>query len=330
MKKKELMFRTEFEIQGAENKISTESNVMFFGSCFTENIGSKFKELHLTNIVNPFGILYNPASVAKNIRNLINSRLVTADDLVLNNEKWVSYNHHGRFSNIEKQTCLDNINSEIGAASLLLKQADTLYITFGTSWVYKLKEDKSIVANCHKFAASNFIRERLSINEIVNDYSKLIQEIRAINKDINIVFTVSPIRHWKDGANGNQLSKSILLLAIDEIVKQNSNCFYFPSYEIVMDDLRDYRFYSSDMFHINETAINYIWDKFKDTFFDSSLNNFEKRVVKINAALNHRTDDNTNEKYIDFINLNIKKSKDLETEFKIDLSDLRKKLEAKL
>jgi len=324
------MFRTDFKIADTFTKISTQSKLLFFGSCFTENIGEKIANLHLQNIINPFGILYNPSSVAENIRILIANRSLSENDLDFNNNKWFSYNHHGKFSNSDKQKCLNGINDEINNANNFLKETDLLFITFGTSWVYKLKETSKIVANCHKIPAKNFIRERLTISEIFDTYSKLITELKTINPKIKIVFTVSPIRHWKDGANGNQLSKSILLLAIEEIVKQNKNCFYFPSYEIVMDDLRDYRFYNSDMLHINETAIDYIWGKFKSVFFDEKIEEYEKQIEKVNNALNHRTEDNKNTKYSQFINSNITKVKNLEQEYKLDLSELKNNLSQKI
>lgn len=324
------MFRTEFKIELCKTKIKPNSNLMFLGSCFTENIGKNISDLYLHNIINPFGILYNPASVSENLRILINKTEFNETDLEFNNDKWASYNHHGKFSDENKNTCLQNINNELNKSNKFIRTTDILFITFGTSWVYKLKENNKIVANCHKIPTKYFVRERLTISEIVEDYSSLIEELKTINPNIKIVFTVSPIRHWKDGANGNQLSKSILLLAIEEIVKQNSNSVYFPSYEIVMDDLRDYRFYASDMLHINETAINYIWDKFKEAFFDEAIITYSKKIEKINNVLNHRAEDNTNSKYIDLINSNIVKSHNLEKEFDIDLYELIIRLKAKL
>jgi len=324
------MFRTEFEIAEFKDKVSTKSKLMFFGSCFTENIGEKIANLHLQNNINPFGILYNPASVSENIRLLVENRSFTEKDLNQNNNKWFSYNHHGKFSDEDKNKCLQNINTEINKANSFLKDTDFLFITYGTSWVYRLKENNKIVANCHKIPAKEFNRERLTITEIVDDYTKLITEIKDINPNIKIVFTVSPIRHWKDGANGNQLSKSVLLLAIEEITKQNPNCFYFPSYEIIMDDLRDYRFYASDMLHINDIAINYIWERFTNTFFDNSTLEYAKKINKINSALNHRTENNKTEKYIEFINSNIAKTKAIEKEFNIDLLDLLREFRGKI
>jgi hypothetical protein len=318
------MFRTEFNIKKIDCKITTKSKILFFGSCFTENIGRNISDLYLTNIINPFGVLYNPASISENLRILISNNKFEEKDLIYFNNKWLSYNHHGKFSNQDKSVCLENINNEIYKSNKILKSAGFLFITFGTAWVYKLKDKSNkIVANCHKFPAANFVRERLDISEIIKDYSLLIEEIKNINPNINIVFTVSPIRHWKDGANGNQLSKSVLLLAIEKIVAENKNTFYFPSYEIMMDDLRDYRFYSSDMFHINEIAINYIWDKFKACFFKKSLFDFEKNIIKINKSLNHKTADNNSTEYSKFIKDNISKVEKLEAQFNIDLSELK-------
>ncbi len=324
------MFRTEFKIAESKTKITCKSKLMFFGSCFTENIGNKISELYLQNIINPFGILYNPASTAENLNLLISEKKFSEKDLSFYNHKWLSYNHHGKFSDKDKNKCLQNINQELSKASLAIKNTDFLFITFGTSWIYKLKENNKIVANCHKIPAKEFVRKRLTISEIVDDYTKFITKISKINPKLKIVFTVSPIRHWKDGANGNQLSKSVLLLAIEEIIKQNSNSIYFPSYEIIMDDLRDYRFYSADMLHINDIAINYIWEKFTNTFFDKSVLEYAKKIEKINSALHHRTENKQSNKYIEFINSNIAKTKTLQTEYNIDLSELINKLRTKL
>jgi hypothetical protein len=322
-------FRTEFVIKQEFPQINYNSKIMFFGSCFAENIGEIIKNNYFDIDINPFGIIYNPLSIVENINILTNGKLFVDKDLQYSNKLWFSYNHHGSFSNVDKNVCLNKINSRILESSGNLKNADIIFITFGTSWVYKLLETNKIVSNCHKNIEKLFERFRLTIYEIVNSYIKIISEIEKINKKANFVFTVSPIRHWKDGANGNQLSKSILLLAIDEIVNKSQKAFYFPSYELIMDDLRDYRFYKEDMIHINDIAVQYIWERFKAVFFTEETTKINNLVEKIVKALNHKPFNTNNPEYEMFIDNNIANIEDLERIYKINLHSLKHSFEKK-
>ncbi len=274
---------------------------MFLGSCFTENIGNRMASLKYNVDINPFGILYNPVSVANGLRILLDKKEFTSEDLIETDGLWHSFFHHGRFSSSNEVETLAAINDRINSSVEFLQKTDFLFITFGTAWVYKYKKTGQTVSNCHKIPAKEFERLRLTVDEIVQEYKKLLGEIRELNPSVKVVFTVSPIRHWKDGAIENQRSKAILLLAIDKLVSEPAQdfCSYFPAYEIVMDELRDYRFYAPDMLHISEVAINYIWEKFENCLINAESYRDSKKVDKIVKAANHKPlHGNTDEYYV--------------------------------
>ena len=281
-------FRTEVNIPVSRDKFAYNSKAIMLGSCFAENIGDQLIKYKFDANINPFGVIYNPISVGNSLKILIENKEFCEEDLNFANDMWFSFSHHGRFSNTDLNFCLDSINTEIQKSSLDLANSDVLYITFGTSWVFELLDTGVIVSNCHKQAANEFHRYRLGVDEIVAYYKELIVSLSLFNPNLKIVFTVSPIRHWKDGAHGNQLSKATLLLAIEQLVDLFEQVSYFPSYELVMDELRDYRFYGEDMLHMNSTSVNYIWSRFVDTYMEGATINVMKRVDKIILASNHR------------------------------------------
>ena len=282
-------FRTEIKIEKKTYQINYKKKLFFIGSCFTENIGSHLKELKYPILINPFGILYNPISVLNSLELIINKKFFSEKDLFFLKNKYLSFFHHGDFSDENKDICLQKINNSINSAHHFLKNTNYLLITFGTSWVFENKETKEIVANCHKIPSHFFNRYLLNIQEIVKKYQEFIKKILNFNPNLEkIIFTISPVRHWKDGANGNQISKSILQIAINELKKSNSIIDYFPSYEIVLDDLRDYRFYESDMLHPNKIAVEYIWEKFQEAFIDEKDIFISKQIKKIIDAKKHR------------------------------------------
>lgn len=281
-------FRTEFEIPKSKFEINYISKSIFIGSCFAENIGAKLKQFKFQVDINPFGVLYNPESVANGIKILLEERKFTETDLKYYNDLWYSFYHHGKFSDPDKKASLERINKQIEISSTSLKTAKSLFLTFGTAWIYRLKETQMVVSNCHKLPANLFERELLTIDKIVTLYKDLIDELNKYNQDLKIILTVSPVRHLKDDAQENQVSKSTLILAVNELVNQYDHVEYFPSYEIMMDDLRDYRFYNEDMVHPNKVAIDYIWDKFANNYFSEETKNVLKEVDKILKAKSHR------------------------------------------
>ena len=256
-------FQTIVEIPKFKWRTGYSKKSVFIGSCFTENIGSKMSELKYNVDINPFGILYNPASVENALLLLLANKRFEKHELILHDGLWHSFSHHGKFSSDDFNDALKIINDRIEFSSNFLKNANFLFITYGTAWIYSYKKTDQVVSNCHKIPASEFTRSKLTIDEIVEQTSMALLKLWNFNPDIKVVFTVSPIRHWKDGAIENQRSKATLLLAIEKIIDEcgYERCEYFPSYEIAMDELRDYRFYDEDMIHLSNVAVNHIWER---------------------------------------------------------------------
>lgn len=237
------------------------------GSCFTDNIGGCLLGGGFPACVNPCGTLYNPASIASALLDILYERPYTRDDLFQHEGLWHSWSHHSRFSGPDPDAVVEHINKSQAEASKALSKASALFITFGTSWIFRLTEEGRVVANCHKKPATLFQREMLNTQKVYGLWKKMLRELQARYPALKTVFTVSPIRHLADGAHGNQASKSTLLLAIDQLTQEfKDTSLYFPAYEIMMDDLRDYRFYAADMLHPSPVAIAYIYDKFCESF----------------------------------------------------------------
>jgi len=308
-------FQTEVDIPDYGWKTGYEKKHLFMGSCFTENVGNKMSVLKYQADINPFGILYNPLSVANGLEILLEKRLFSENDLIQHQGLWHSFSHHGRFSALQAEEALEKINERIKQSSEYLNKCDYFFMTFGTAWIYRYKKTGMVVSNCHKIPSGEFIRERLSVNEIVEKYTGLLNRIWDFNPELKVVFTVSPIRHWKDGAIENQRSKAALLLAIDELTKNfgEEKTAYFPSYEIVMDELRDYRFYAEDMLHLNEIAVNHIWDIFEQAFIEKKSHDLAKKVQKIMNAVNHRPINKSSLEFLNFLESLLKKISELES-----------------
>jgi hypothetical protein len=281
-------FFTSVEIPPAKQEINYQHKLMLMGSCFSENIGMKLKEAFFHVDVNPFGVLYNPLSISMSLNRLIENKGFSHSDIFEYQSLWHSFFHSSLFSDVSPEKALYKIQTRFDASCSFLKNADFLLLTFGTAWIYENRKTNTVVSNCHKLPSQHFNRRRLSIKEIVDHYTLLIDQLQQLNPSLHIIFTVSPIRHWKDGAHENNLSKSILLLSVEELQKKFDNVDYFPAYEIQMDELRDYRFYASDMQHPSETAINYIWEKFSDTYFSEQTKLIKQRTEHLTSLLNHR------------------------------------------
>lgn len=281
-------FRTEVQLEPSQCTINYSDNIMLFGSCFAQNIGQEMAMAKFNAMLNPFGILFNPESIAQTINRILDNREIKPNELFNNQGVWSSFDFHGSFSSAEKNEALQQMNSSLHRANQWIKKTSVMVITFGTSFVYRLLSTGDVVANCHKVDAKKFERERLSVDEIYDSFFELIQRLRAQSPNMRFIFTVSPIRHLRDGLHENQLSKSILLLAIDRLCSVFKNVFYFPSYEIVVDDLRDYRFYDEDMLHPSAVAIDYIWEKFRASFIDEQTQQIMDQVMKVERAVQHR------------------------------------------
>ena len=306
-----MKFRTEINLDKSKHPIDHDKKIVTIGSCFAQNIGEYFKHFRFNVMCNPFGVLYNPISIFNSFNLTLDKETFSQDDLIEANGEWHSFYHHSDFSHHDHKICLEKINSGIKAAFDFLSKTDVVIITYGTAYVYRHIEQNIVVSNCHKIPTNEFEHYRLSLDETKKAIEQTINLLKAANKNIRIIFTVSPVRHWKDGAVNNQLSKSTLLLAVDEIIKSNKNCEYFPSYEIVMDDLRDYRFFDSDLLHPNRIATDYIWEKFSSTMLSDNCLSTMNEVEKIVKSREHRVRNVKSENHQTFIKANIEKIKTL-------------------
>lgn len=314
-------FRTKVNIEPSDLKITYTDKVMFLGSCFASNIGSRMEEGRMSVMINPAGTVYNPVSVINTLKVIGSGNQMTKDDLYCHNGTWLSFSHYTDFSSEDPDQLIQKINKSSEEAHKFLSSAHVLFITFGTSRVYRLIESGAIVSNCHKVPASYFRREILTVNEIVTQWIEQLDYLKDRFPDLHIVFTISPVRHWKDGAHGNQVSKSVLFLAVEELLKHPSSPLYFPAYEIQMDELRDYRFYTDDMLHPSSLAINYIWEVFSECFLDSGTIKIWKEASNIVKAAQHRIMDTGNIRVKEFAHNMLKKISSLKAEVPgIDLS----------
>jgi len=325
-------FYTRINIPKSSFLLSYTDSIVMIGSCFAENIGKLLQENKFNTDLNPFGILYNPGSIAKAIHMLVQPDLFTSKELVHNEGTYHSFMHHSRFSSVSQEDILDTINNRLILSSEKLLQADRLIITFGTAYVYRLKSNGKIVANCHKLPDKLFSRERLTTEEIVNEWKDLLLHLWEHNPKIKILFTVSPIRHWKDGAHNNQLSKATLLLAIDNLQKEFADRVeYFPAYEILMDELRDYRFYAEDMCHPSSQAVGYIWQRFIENYFSSETLILFNEWNEILKAINHKPFQAESESYKQFIRQTLLKMDQINRKMpSFDMAKERFTLESKL
>ncbi|MBO4654493.1 MAG: GSCFA domain-containing protein [Bacteroidales bacterium] len=283
-----MKFRTEIPTPKYPFNISYQDKLMLVGSCFSDHIGNFFQEMRFDTLSNPFGTLFNPVSIANALKMSMNPELFNEQYIDFFNEKWISYAHHGRFSHPDKETFGQNIRQELDKAHDFLASANYLFITFGSAYCYRLIERDLIVANCHKIPANQFEKQLLTIEQIVGLYQDLLKQLYQFNPQLKIIFTVSPVRHLADGFHENQISKSILHLSVNQLI-DNTSTFYFPSYEIVQDDLRDYRFYAADLCHPADATVSYIREKLTDAFFTLETQERMKEVVKENKAQGHRS-----------------------------------------
>jgi hypothetical protein len=281
-------FRTTFNIKPSGLKIDYNTPVMFIGSCFSSEIGAKMEEARMPVLINPAGTVYNPGSVKETLENIIHRREFTKADLYNYNNLWVSFSHYSTYSAEDPDYALQKINSSTRIAHDFLKKAGFLFITFGTARVYIFSETGKLVSNCHKIPSSLFKNELLDPEAIEVMWTSILAELLRFNSNIKVIFTVSPVRHLKDGAHENQVSKSVLFLAIEKLLSHKAVAGYFPAYELVMDDLRDYRFYSNDMLHPSAEAIYYVWKAFCACYFSPSAVEACKEIAGITKAMNHK------------------------------------------
>ncbi len=285
-----MKFRTEIKCTATAKQIDHQSSLVLLGSCFSEHMEDKFQYFKFDTFANPFGILFNPRAIQTAVQHCAEKTSYSKEDLLEHGDKWLSLNHHSKFDQRDQKQVLEDINKNIKYGHQALRNASHVIITLGTSWVYKWKEDQRIVGNCHKIPQKYFSKELLSSEEILASLRQIISLIRSINKNASFIFTVSPVRHLKDGFIENTLSKSLLHKAIHD-VKKETEVSYFPAYEIMMDDLRDYRFYTNDLVHPNEMAVDYIWKLFAASWIRESSREVMNDIDDIQKSLAHRSFD---------------------------------------
>ena len=299
-------FHLEFSPKPFETAIRHRDHLFLAGSCFTENIGAKLKQYKFSVLENPNGILFNPISIAKSVTSYLENKQYTQEDLFYQNETWNSWEHHSRFSHPDKKECLRMINASQTLAHDYLGSANWVMLTLGSAFVYEL-DNKQVVANCHKVPTDKFNKRLLSVEEVLSALDNVMHRLFLFNPNLKIIFTISPVRHLRDGFIENNRSKAVLIQAVHHMINKFSKLFYFPAYELVIDDLRDYRFYAEDMVHPNYAATNYVWDKFVVSCIDEPSQKLMKEINEINAAKSHKVFNPSSEQHKKFLQINLDK-----------------------
>ena len=307
--------RIKIDITDPGFRIGYDDSVMLIGSCFTDEIGSAFHRSGISVSINPFGVQYNPYSIAETLETIISGKKFINQDLYYYNNKYLSFRHDTGFSSPDKRKILQNINTSLNNAEDFLQRSSVLIVTFGTSWYYRWKESGAIVANCHKIPEARFIRELADLDSLVERWKLLFKQLADFNKHLKIILTISPVRHLKDGAHGNQVSKSILQLLVNALENPERGVVYFPSYEIVLDELRDYRFYKDDMIHPSEKAIEYIWERFCESFFTRETRIKSSEISKISGAMDHRINSADSDDIMNFAESMLKKIRSVQKKY---------------
>ena len=292
-----MKLQTEIPLKPEENQIDYASKILLLGSCFSENIGEKFDYFKFQNLQNPFGVIFNPVSIEKLIVRAVENRAFSEEDIFQHKGIWKCFEVHSELSSLDKSEFLKNLNSALQNLREALFSSTHIIFTFGTAWVYRTINASTplstgkIVANCHKLPQQNFAKELLSMEEISKSLQTIFYKISTVNPAAVLINTVSPVRHIKDGFSENSLSKAHLISAIHQSLSlpmQSKRHYYFPSFEIMMDELRDYRFYAEDMLHPNKTAIEIIWQKFSKVWISSETETLQKEIASIQNGLKHR------------------------------------------
>jgi hypothetical protein len=311
--------------------ISFKDKILLMGSCFSEEMGNKLKALKFCIIQNPNGILYDPLSISDALFSYIENKAFEEKNLFQLNGLWHSWQHHSLFSAVNKESVLHKINESQSCAHVFLKKATCLFITFGTAFNYLLKSNSQNVANCHKAPGNSFIKNLLPVEEISADLQSVITALERFNPQLKIIFTVSPVKHIKDGIIENSRSKARLIEAAHAIAEEKKNAFYFPSYEIVTDVLRDYRFFKKDLVHPNEMATDFVFEKFSESFFDHETKSIINEIEKVTAAANHKPFEKESEKHQKFLFAQIENIDRLQQKFPfVNLSKERQHFQSQL
>jgi len=296
-----MKFRTEISLKQEKNGIDYQSKILLLGSCFSDNIGKKFEFYKLNTFVNPFGVLFNPVSIKNVVFRSLQEDYFNKEDFIFHNDLWKNLESHSALSDVSLDTALQKTNTALRTTNNFLQTASHLFITLGSAWVYRYNKTNKIVANCHKIPQKEFKKELLTVAEIKKSLISIVTKIKGVNPNIICVFTLSPVRHLKDGFAENNRSKAHLLTAIHDVILKNNDVFYFPAYEILIDDLRDYRFYKNDFLHPNTLAVNYIWEKLKDAWITKKAKPLMIKIENIQKRLQHKTDNPNTKNHQQFL-----------------------------
>lgn len=310
-----LKLRTQLPFHESDWQISHSDKILGVGSCFTQHIGKYLEDYKFSCLTNPHGIIFNPISIADCLDAMLLNQQINITALLNHRNLYHSLQHHSSFSSSDPDITISGINQSTQRGNQFLKQSRFLILTFGTAYVYVFNKSRQIVANCHKLPQNQFSKKLLTVTSIVNRLKEVLTTLRTQNPHLRVILTVSPVRHIKDGMINNQKSKATLLLATHDLVDQLEFVHYFPSYEILMDDLRDYRFYKDDLLHPNQLAVKYIWEHFKQTYFDSDTSNLLVEIEKIAQAYRHRPLQPASEAHQLFLRQQLEKTHLLATQF---------------
>lgn len=306
-----MKWMTDIDIKPLHTPITHFHKIMLVGSCFTEHIGTNLYELKFNTLQNPNGILFETESVCSSLESYIRNQAYQAADLEYLNELWMSWRHHSRFSHPDQATCLDQINSSRQTAHSFLKEADWLILTLGSSFVYRLKEKGQFVANCHKAPGQWFEKYLIPVEEQSSRLDNTIHQLFHFNPKLKILFTISPVRHLRDGVVDNNRSKARLIETVHHLVNKFERLFYFPAYELVIDVLRDYRFYDVDLAHPNYAATQFVMEKFSDYAFDAATRELNKEIRQLVTARNHKPFHAGSEQHQKFLQQQLAKARQL-------------------
>jgi len=307
--------QTQLPLEIQSPLIDYSSKLVLLGSCFAENIAEKFSYYKFQNEVNPLGVLFHPIAILDLLTRAHENNPYSEKDIFFSNGCWQSFQSHSRLNSISQIEILDHLNKALKSTQDQLKNASHVILTFGTAWVYEHIQSKTIVANCHKQPQREFDKSILSVDELQDTFNSIISILKSFNPKVTVVFSISPVRHLKDGFVENNLSKAHLITALHSVINTTENTHYFPSYELLMDELRDYRFYKQDMVHPNQIAIDYVWEKFQPIWIDADVNPIMQEVNQLQKGFAHKPFNPLAEEHAIFLSSLAKKAKAMESRF---------------
>ena len=310
-----MKLQTQLPLEKQVPAINYHSKLVLLGSCFAENMAEKFSYYKFQNAENPLGVLFHPISILELLRRTHCHNPYTEKDVFFSNGCWQSFQAHSRLNSTSQSGILDSLNAALKSTQNQLENASHVILTFGTAWVYKHIESKSIVANCHKQPQKEFEKSILSVDQLQDTFKSIVSILKSFNPEVTVIFSISPVRHLKDGFAENNQSKAHLISALHSVINTTENTFYFPSYELLMDELRDYRFYKEDMVHPNQIAIDYVWEKFQSVWINPEVNSTMQEVYHLQKGFAHKPFNSMSPEHVDFLSSLSKKVQDLESQY---------------